>query len=236
MSNVKINLDRISVASPCSADWDLMEGGDRVRFCHQCGKHVYNFSNLSRQEAANLIADSEKRICAKFYRRADGTVLSSDCPVGLRAMRRRVSRIAGAVLSALLSLFPGSFLHAYQEKKELKADGGTYIITRRVDEGRAEEAKPVLSGTVYDINKAVVVNAEVTLTNERTKEAQTVNTNDGGVYRFSGVDAGVYTITVESPGFRRFTKSKLLLKSNEQVELDATLEVASMGEIVPVEM
>src|SRR4051812_47184360 len=37
-------LDRITIASPCTASWDDMAGDDRVRFCASCQKDVYNLS------------------------------------------------------------------------------------------------------------------------------------------------------------------------------------------------
>ena len=37
-------LDRIRVASPCSADWDEMTGNDEVRFCRHCSRHVHDLS------------------------------------------------------------------------------------------------------------------------------------------------------------------------------------------------
>src|SRR5450432_1276774 len=39
-------LDRVSIAAPCSADWDSMPGTDRVRHCSQCNKNVYNLSAM----------------------------------------------------------------------------------------------------------------------------------------------------------------------------------------------
>jgi hypothetical protein len=82
-------LQRARVASPCNANWDLMEGDERVRFCLSCNKHVYNFSAMSAEEVAALIRAREGRLCARFHRRRDGTMLTADCPVGRRRQRRR---------------------------------------------------------------------------------------------------------------------------------------------------
>jgi len=96
-------LDNIRVASPCPASWEKMTGDDRVRFCQECKLNVYNLSEMTRLEGERLIANREGRLCVRFYRRADGTILTRDCPKGLRARVRRLSRIAGAALSAILS-------------------------------------------------------------------------------------------------------------------------------------
>src|SRR4051812_9388977 len=88
-------LDRVDVASPCKANWDQMEGDDRARFCSDCKLHVYNLSAMTRAEAESLISGSQGRLCTRFFRRADGTILTQDCPVGLRAVRLRAARAAG---------------------------------------------------------------------------------------------------------------------------------------------
>jgi hypothetical protein len=82
-----------------------MIGNDKVRFCNQCSLNVYNISTMTKQQGEALILKTEGRLCVKLYRRADGTILTADCPVGLRAIRKRISRIASATLTAALSLF-----------------------------------------------------------------------------------------------------------------------------------
>lgn len=103
-----IALDDIRIASPCDASWEAMSGDDRVRFCGSCQKNVFNLSNMGREDAEALIQKTEGRVCVRFYRRRDGTVLTQDCPVGLRAVRRRLALI-GAGLAAGLGLVAAFF-------------------------------------------------------------------------------------------------------------------------------
>jgi hypothetical protein len=98
-------LDHLRVASPCKADWDGMLGDDRVRFCAQCGKNVYNLSDMAREEAEAFLREIEAAPCVRFYRRADGTVLTTDCPVGVR--RKRTKHAALAVGVNLLAAATG---------------------------------------------------------------------------------------------------------------------------------
>ena len=100
-------LDGVRIAAPCPADWGKMVGDERVRFCGSCELHVYNLSGMTRREAEALVTNAEGRLCVRFYRRRDGTILTRNCPVGLSAVRRRVSRAAGSVLSAALGFFAG---------------------------------------------------------------------------------------------------------------------------------
>lgn len=111
MSRFRNPLDHVRVASPCEADWDQMIGSERVRFCGQCSLNVYNLSAMTRADAESLIAGTEGRLCVRFYRRRDGSIITDDCPVGLRAIRRRVSYIARAIGSVVLGLFAGLGVH-----------------------------------------------------------------------------------------------------------------------------
>ncbi|HEV2864728.1 MAG TPA: hypothetical protein VGX48_27260 [Pyrinomonadaceae bacterium] len=111
-------LDHVRVAAPCPADWDRMVGDDRARFCNQCSLHVYNLSGMTRREAETFVSNAEGRVCVRYYRRRDGTILTKNCPVGLRAIRQKVSRVAGSVLSAVLGFYTGAWLHVGLGGKE----------------------------------------------------------------------------------------------------------------------
>jgi hypothetical protein len=100
-------LDNIKIASPCSANWEGMYGTDRKRLCGECNMNVYNLSAMTRSEAENLIMNAEGRLCARFYRRPDGTIVTRDCPVGLKAARQRVVKMWGAVASLVLAFLAG---------------------------------------------------------------------------------------------------------------------------------
>lgn len=108
MDKTLATLDQITVASPCHADWREMAGDDRVRFCSQCKLHVYDLSAMSRAEAESLIREREGRTCVRFFRRQDGTILTRDCPVGLRAVRQRFTRAIAALAGMAVSLIGGT--------------------------------------------------------------------------------------------------------------------------------
>lgn len=103
-------LEDVSVATPCDVSWAEMRGDSDTRFCDKCAKHVHNLSMMSRAEAEALVMSiaNGQAACIRFYRRADGTMLTQDCPVGVRRQRfwRRTAGIAaaGLLLGALGSL------------------------------------------------------------------------------------------------------------------------------------
>ena len=82
-------LDAIAVHTPCEVPWDSMTGDNRVRFCGHCRQNVYNIEALAPAEAVRLIGAREGRLCVRFHRRRDGTVVTADCWARLRAARRK---------------------------------------------------------------------------------------------------------------------------------------------------
>jgi len=99
-------LDNVRIASPCFADWKQMKGDASVRFCGRCQLNVYNISEMNLQEAEQLIKGKEGKLCTRYFRRLDGTILTKDCPIGIRALER-VRRGICLVLAGIASILFG---------------------------------------------------------------------------------------------------------------------------------
>jgi hypothetical protein len=214
-----------------------MTGDIRVRFCDHCRLNVYNISELSRSEAENLITSSQGRLCTRLFRRADGTILTKDCPVGLRALRMRVSKRAAAVFTVIASIY-GAVLGQQSATKDGKSAGTAQTKITRAQVS-SEHAFNVVSGTVLNPYGAPVANAKVTITNVETKEAKTTSTNDAGRFEFALLTPGDYSIAIEAWGFQNLAVTNLTIEAQEIVNLESTIEITgfhSMGisSIAPV--
>jgi len=149
-------LSNIKIASPCSADWNEMMGNERRRFCGECKLNVYNLSGMSQREAENFLLNSEGRLCVRFYKRADGTILTKDCPVGWQAIRQRVSKTATAFASLVFAALSGIGLVNYFAKSEVHKMGTVAITNENfttdvmaIDDSIIEiRGKPVM-GDIY---------------------------------------------------------------------------------------
>lgn len=100
MSRTVSLVQRIEIASPCHSRWEEMTGDDRVRHCTECRLNVYNLSAMSSVEVERLMHDKEGRLCARLFRRADGTIITQDCPVGVAAARRVAVRLVAIAAGA----------------------------------------------------------------------------------------------------------------------------------------
>src|SRR5688572_28666131 len=96
-------LSQVKIASPCRERCEDMTGDDRSRFCGRCEKQVYNFSAMTTAEAEDLIRAKEGKLCGRFYRRKDGTMLTANCPVGRRAYSVRLKVLAAAAVTLLFA-------------------------------------------------------------------------------------------------------------------------------------
>jgi hypothetical protein len=159
-------LNHVRVAAPCSADWERMVGDERARYCGQCNLHVYNLSDMTKRQAETLITNTEGRLCVRFFRRADGTILTRNCPVGLRALKRRVSRTLNAALSAVLSFFAGfGLVQSLKPAREMHTMGTIALPVVKVDyplpPSRVPEIQPTVEAGEWTEGVMVVDRPEV---------------------------------------------------------------------------
>jgi len=98
---------KIKITSPCPARWEDMGGDDRVRFCDQCRKNVYNLSAMTAHEAQELMTEKSGNLCARVYQRADGTVMTEDCPVGVKLYWRKTKTAVAGCGAAVLFVLTG---------------------------------------------------------------------------------------------------------------------------------
>ena len=126
-------LDYVRVAAPCDANWDSMFGDERTRFCAQCKLNVYNLSDMTTTEAERLIAQADGRLCVRYYMRRDGSILTNNCPVGLRKIKRRLSRVATAIGSTVVSFLAGVGIHGLVNRDSSPpfSVAGRMVVTRK---------------------------------------------------------------------------------------------------------
>ncbi len=89
-------------------------------------------------------------------------------------------------------------------------------------------------GSVMDQQGAVVPNVRVTLTNEATSVGRSTLATANGTYVFSDVDPAKYTVSAESPGFKKYEQAGIVVGTQEFLTVDLKLEVGSMTQSVTV--
>ena len=91
-----------------------------------------------------------------------------------------------------------------------------------------------LVGIVRDASGGVIPGATVTLTNEGTNTSFFTATTAAGTYVFEAVQVGVYTVTVELQGFKKFVATGNPVTIGEPTTVNVTLEPGGVTETIEV--
>lgn len=144
-------LDNIRIASPCPANWDEMHGDERKRHCAACKLSVYNLSEMTQTEAESFLINAEGRVCVKFYRRADGTILTKNCPVGWQKVKRKVSRTASALFSMCFGIFGGLF--AFQIVEADTSNLINEVVVESNEPDLTDNLIPIMGEAEFDVSE-----------------------------------------------------------------------------------
>src|SRR5260370_10203487 len=99
----------------------------------------------------------------------------------------------------------------------------------------AQTDQGAITGVVQDSTGAVIANAQVTATNSDTGLALETKSNNSGVFVFSPLKIGNYTVTASSTGFQTVSRENLHLDIQERLNLSFTLPAGAATETVKVE-
>ncbi|MGB6775215.1 MAG: carboxypeptidase-like regulatory domain-containing protein, partial [Terriglobales bacterium] len=100
---------------------------------------------------------------------------------------------------------------------------------------RAQIRSATITGIVADPKGAVVVGAQVTVTNTATLVEYTTKTTDAGLYSVPYLESGTYDISVTKEGFQVETIHGLLLNPSEIAKADVQLHVGAVTSVVEVQ-
>ncbi|MCU1228626.1 MAG: hypothetical protein JWO97_1510 [Acidobacteria bacterium] len=228
-------LKDIRIAAPCPASWEGMAGDERVRHCTLCSLNVYNFREMKRDEIRALLDRTEGRVCARLYRRADGTLLTSDCPSGFQVLRQRMSRFAAAVTAAFFTVSAFASDGATCEKPRVRKHGSKVKFTT---EQLATAQQAELTGVVLDESgRNPIPGVTVMLRDEAMKRELTTVTDVNGAFTFASLSDGIYRVEVMLSGFKSAVVEHLVLKQSEimrarvalRAEVNETITVGAVG-------
>ncbi|HTS31086.1 MAG TPA: carboxypeptidase regulatory-like domain-containing protein [Bryobacteraceae bacterium] len=91
-----------------------------------------------------------------------------------------------------------------------------------------------LVGTVYDPSGAVVANAKVGATESGTGASRATLSDANGVYVIPGLRPTTYILTVEAPGFVKYTQPDVPLTADQSVTVNVSLTLGQATETVTV--
>lgn len=105
---------------------------------------------------------------------------------------------------------------------------GSPVLVAQVDQG-------TITGTISDPSGAVIPGARVTLTQVETGLVLQGTTNRAGIYVFSPIKIGQYTVTATAPGFQTITQTGLTLNVNQTLVANLKLHPGQVTQTVTVQ-
>lgn len=217
-------LDSIRVASPCEQDWTEMQGGDKVRFCGHCALEVNNLSAMTRKEAMRLVSQSEGRICVRYVKNPE-----TNAPVFAEKLYQITRRagIAAGVLGASLTLSTLAYAQG-GVSSSLPTAQNQLLKENRPDKDKTKGVAATISGKTGDSNGAVIPGTVVTLSNEKTSEAQTATVADDGLYEFKNLVPGTYKLKAEAgAAFTEIEITGIEISAESQLKQDISLNATA---------
>src|SRR5580698_8850321 len=92
-----------------------------------------------------------------------------------------------------------------------------------------------LRGTVTDLSGAVIPNANLILKSQGTDAVRTTKSSGDGLYSFTDIEPGLYTMNVSATGFEEKHFAQVTFVLNEIRELNVTLSAGAVNQIVDVQ-
>jgi len=105
-------------------------------------------------------------------------------------------------------------------------------IGAQIAQGQTLASTASFSGTVSDPSGARVANASVTITSVEKGIAHVFKTDAEGNFSFALIPAGIYTLTVEAPGFETLKQNEIRLEVGQSASQAVTLTIGSSEQVV----
>lgn len=99
---------------------------------------------------------------------------------------------------------------------------------------RAQSTSGSAVGTITDSSRAAVVGANVELTNTDTGDKRDDATNATGGYEFINVPPGNYRLDLQTPGFKHFTQTGVVIEVGSSTRVDVVLQIGEVSQSVEV--
>ena len=99
----------------------------------------------------------------------------------------------------------------------------------------AQEYRATILGQVVDSSQSAIPRATVKAIKPDTNFSKETVTNEQGIYTISGLDPGLYNLTITASGFQTTHRNSIVLQVAEKQNLKVTLEVGAVTQEVTVE-
>src|SRR5262245_53068778 len=108
------------------------------------------------------------------------------------------------------------------------------VVVRLPQPAVAQALHGSLVGNLSDSSGGAVAGAQVRIVSATTNESKETVSNASGVYNFTNLEPGKYTVAITMAGFQSFQNTNVTISIDATVRLDVTLQIGSVNEQVTV--
>ena len=91
-----------------------------------------------------------------------------------------------------------------------------------------------IAGSVTDAQGGQIAGAKVTITNQSTNATRSTITNESGLYAFPALQPGTYSLKIDKPGFKGYSRTNINVQVQETVRVDVDLSLGQVSETIEV--
>ncbi|HEY6263371.1 MAG TPA: carboxypeptidase-like regulatory domain-containing protein, partial [Candidatus Acidoferrum sp.] len=99
---------------------------------------------------------------------------------------------------------------------------------------QAQTTNGSIQGTVTDPNGGAIPGASVTARNLDTGLTQSTTTTEAGIYSLPNLPPGRYSVTVEAPNLKKYSREGVTVATGTAVALDIPMQLGAVSESVTV--
>jgi len=97
-----------------------------------------------------------------------------------------------------------------------------------------QDTRATITGRVTDAQDAIIADAKVVIASKGMGTRISMSTNTSGLYNAPFLLPGLYQITVEVPGFKKFIRDAVELRINDRLEVNVQMEVGGAEQSITV--
>ena len=109
-----------------------------------------------------------------------------------------------------------------------------FLIAASCHPAAAQAGSGDITGEVRDSSGGLIVGAKLTLMRVATRETYPTISTEGGVYSFSGLKPGIYSVSAEVTGFKQLLREGIVVGTGNTTRVDLHLEIGQVSEVVTV--
>lgn len=134
---MKTRINEVTIAEPCSQNWDKMEKGAGFNFCTACSKNVIDFSGYTSAEIIQVLASSGSSVCGRL---SQSQLNQLNLHLSIVPTRNRNWMKYLGVLAIGMSIF---VMDARAENLKMPIE-----ITKSIND-KTDDKKPVIPKKIY---------------------------------------------------------------------------------------